>query len=73
MEALLWSSMAALMLSTILLVSQKILTLEECIAAAIEGMKDILEAIFILILAWGFGNVVTDLDTVPPTRATVVI
>ena len=28
-----------------------------------EGVKDIVEALFILLLAWAFGSVITDLDT----------
>lgn len=61
--ALLWSSLAALLVAVLMSISQKILKLSEAIDASIHGFKTMLTAIIILCLAWALALVIEDLHT----------
>ncbi|KNC52488.1 NhaC Na:H antiporter family protein [Thecamonas trahens ATCC 50062] len=62
-DALLWASLLGTMAALFLALLQCILTLSEAMEAWVEGVKDILEAIIILLLAWALGGVIFDLQT----------
>jgi Na+/H+ antiporter NhaC len=61
--ALLWGSLAGLLVAFVLSVGQRILKATEAIEAAIGGMKATLLAFIILILAWSLGEVTEVLGT----------
>lgn len=61
--ALLWSSLAALLVAVLMSISQKLLKLEEAVEASIHGFKTMLSAIIILCLAWALALVIEDLHT----------
>ncbi|MFW6089255.1 MAG: Na+/H+ antiporter NhaC family protein [Gemmatimonadota bacterium] len=61
--ALLWGSLAGLLVAFALSVGQRILKATEAIEAAIGGMKATLLAFIILILAWSLGEVTEVLGT----------
>jgi len=56
-------SIAGFLLAVILMMSQRILTLKECIHSAIKGSRALLIAIVILLLAWCIGGVCKDIGT----------
>ncbi len=62
-HALLYSSVSGVIIAGLLAVSQKILKVREVIASMIEGLKSMLIAIIILVLAWGIKIVCDDLNT----------
>ena len=62
-QALLWSSLAGLIVAIKLSVFQKIMNLPEAVESAIQGFKTMLPAIIILILAWGLSAVIDKLHT----------
>jgi Na+/H+ antiporter NhaC len=61
--ALLWSGFAACIVSIIMIVSQKIMKLNEAIDAWYSGLKSMLFALIILTLAWSIGTVTVELHT----------
>lgn len=61
--ALLWSSAAGLITAIKLSVFKRTLSLSESIEAATQGLKTMLPAIVILILAWALAGVIDDLHT----------
>ncbi len=61
--ALLWGSSAGCIAAGLLALSQKILSLTETVAAWINGIRSMLSAIIILVLAWCIGNICTELHT----------
>ncbi len=61
--ALLWSSTAGCVVAMTLTVAQRILSLHDTIEAFLSGVKSMLPAFVILILAWGIGQVCADLHT----------
>jgi len=61
--ALLWSSLAGLIVAMKLSVFQKILGLGKTINAALNGIKTMLPAIIILVLAWGLALVIEEMHT----------
>jgi Na+/H+ antiporter NhaC len=61
--ALLWSSFAAAVVAAVLILSQKILTINQTIDAWLAGIKSMTLAIVILTLAWGIGSVTTEIKT----------
>lgn len=61
--ALLWSSMTGLLVAILLTVSQKIMNLSDTMESVITGIKTMLPAIAILILAWSLAGVTEDLNT----------
>ena len=62
-NSLLWGSTAGCLVAVIITVSQKLLTLKETMEAWVDGLKTMLTAMVILILAWSLGQVTNDLGT----------
>jgi Na+/H+ antiporter NhaC len=62
-QSLLWSSLAGLGTAIKLSVFQGILSLSEAVASAITGIKTMLSAIVILVLAWALALVIEELHT----------
>ncbi len=60
---LLWASFAGALTAIFLVLLQKILTLGESFSALVEGMKSMLMAIIILVLAWSIKVICDDLYT----------
>ncbi len=60
---LLWASFAGALTAIFLVLVQRILTLGESFSALVEGMKSMLMAIIILVLAWSIKVVCDDLHT----------
>jgi Na+/H+ antiporter NhaC len=61
--ALLWSSFAGCLVGGLMVIFQRILTINETINAWLSGIKAMIPAIIILILAWSIGAVCEDLRT----------
>lgn len=59
--ALLWASVAGCMTGIVLAVARRILTIGNAIGAWIAGLKSMVLAIVILVLAWCIGDVTADL------------
>jgi len=62
-KAMLWASIAATIVAVLMSVSQRILTLDDTIEAWYEGMKPMLQAIVILVLAWSLAAITEQLKT----------
>lgn len=62
-KAMLWASIAATLVAVIMSVGQRILTLDDTIEAWYEGMKPMLQAIVILVLAWSLAAMTEELET----------
>ncbi|MCK4235481.1 MAG: Na+/H+ antiporter NhaC family protein, partial [Candidatus Krumholzibacteria bacterium] len=62
-KALLWSSFAGCLTAGLLALCQRLLSLTETVASWINGMRSMLNAIIILVLAWCIGRVCTELHT----------
>ncbi len=62
-RSLLWASFTGCLLAILLATSQRILTIGESIEAWLGGMRAMLLAIVILVLAWGLGEVTEALGT----------
>jgi Na+/H+ antiporter NhaC len=62
-NSLLWGSTAGCLVAVLLTISQNILTLKQTLEAWVEGLKTMLTAMVILILAWSLGQVTNDLGT----------
>ena len=56
--ALLWGSLLGATSSVGLLLAQKILSLDVAVATFIEGMKDVVEPVIVLALAWALGGII---------------
>lgn len=61
--AMMWASLASVVVAVLLSVGQRILTLEEAMDAWYAGMRSMLLAVVILILAWSLSNVNDALGT----------
>lgn len=61
--ALLWASFAGCIAAAILALGQRLLTLTETITAWTNGIRSMLNAIIILVLAWCIGSVCMELHT----------
>lgn len=61
--AMVWASLAGVATAMILLVAQRITTVEEAMEAWLAGMKPMLVAVMILILAWSLAAVNADIGT----------
>ncbi len=61
--ALLWSSFAGCIVAAILALGQKLLTLTDTVTAWVNGIKSMVMAFIILILAWCIGSVCVELHT----------
>ncbi|KAA3638805.1 MAG: Na+/H+ antiporter NhaC family protein [Proteobacteria bacterium] len=62
-KAMLWASIAATLVAIVMSVSQRILTMEDTMEAWYEGMKPMLQAIVILVLAWSLAAITEQLKT----------
>jgi len=62
-KAMLWASIAATIVAVIMSTGQRILTLDDTIEAWYEGMKPMLQAIVILVLAWSLAAITEQLET----------
>ncbi len=62
-QALLWSSLTGCVAAMLLARGQRILSLTEIMNAWMAGIKSMVPAIVILVLAWCIGSVCTDLHT----------
>lgn len=62
-KVLLWASLMGVVTALILAYAQKILKLRESISALVQGMKSMMMAIVILVLAWSLGVVLVELNT----------
>ena len=61
--ALMWASLASMMVAALLSMAQRIMTLEEVVNSWFHGARDMLMAMIILILAWSLGEVTDILKT----------
>lgn len=61
--ALLWASMSGLFIAIFLSVSQRIMSLEKTMATVVFGIKTMIPAVAILVLAWSLAGVTEDLHT----------
>ena len=61
--AMMWASLASVVVAVLLSVGQRILTLEQAMEAWFAGMRSMLLAVVILILAWALSNVNDALGT----------
>jgi len=61
--ALLWGSLAGCIAAVVLAVSQRVLRLDEAMAAWLAGITSMMLAMVVLILAWSIGAVCRDLRT----------
>ncbi len=62
-KALLWGTMAGVLVAAILSIIQGILTLEQTVNALLKGMKPMVLAMIILVLAWSLSSVSEQLET----------
>ncbi len=62
-KALLWGTMAGVLVAAILSIIQGILTLEQTVNAVLKGMKPMILAMIILVLAWSLSSVSEQLET----------
>ncbi len=62
-KALMWASLLSVLTATLLTLSQRILDLEQIIDAWFRGLKSMLYAMIILVLAWALGQTTKDLGT----------
>ncbi len=62
-QALMWASLAAVLVAAVLSVGQRILTLDETIDAWYSGLKSMLLAMIILVMAWALSDVTVALHT----------
>mmetsp|Transcript_54497 Transcript_54497/g.108186 ORF Transcript_54497/g.108186 Transcript_54497/m.108186 type:complete len:330 (+) Transcript_54497:138-1127(+) len=56
--ALLWGSAAGMLSAMVLLLGQKILNLGEVMETLVDGMRDVLEPVIVLSLAWALGSII---------------
>ncbi|MEE8278354.1 MAG: Na+/H+ antiporter NhaC family protein, partial [Thermoanaerobaculia bacterium] len=61
--ALLWASLAGLLMAAVLALVQRLLTLRQTMEATVEGFKSMLLALVVLVLAWSIGSVCDELHT----------
>ena len=61
--AMMWASLASVVVAVLLSVGQRILTLEQAMEAWFAGMRSMLLAVVILVLAWSLSNVNDALGT----------
>lgn len=61
--ALMWASLIGVLVAAALSLTQRILTLEQVVDAWYRGLRSMIKAMIVLILAWSVGTVATDLGT----------
>lgn len=62
-STLLWGSLAGCLVAILTSIGQRMLTIQECIQAWLGGMKAMMTAMVILILAWSIGLVTQEIGT----------
>ena len=62
-KALLWGSFSGCLAAAILALTQRLLSLTETMASWVNGIRSMLNAVIILVLAWCIGKVCTELHT----------
>ncbi len=62
-KALLWASFAGCAVAIVLTLGQKLLSLEATMVAWVNGLKSMLMALIILVLAWTISDITRDLHT----------
>ncbi|MEJ2385037.1 MAG: Na+/H+ antiporter NhaC family protein [Xanthomonadales bacterium] len=62
-KALMWGSLLGMLTAVALTVGQRILTLEETVDAWYRGLRSMIYAMIILILAWSLGGITEQLQT----------
>jgi len=62
-STLLWGSLAGCLIAILLSVAQRILTVTECVDAWLGGMRAMIIAMIILVLAWSLGAVTQEVGT----------
>jgi Na+/H+ antiporter NhaC len=62
-KALLWGSLLGAMTAGVLSLAQRILSLEQVVNAWYQGMRAMVYAMIILVLAWALGNITVELKT----------
>jgi Na+/H+ antiporter NhaC len=62
-KALMWASFIGCVTAILLVVSQRVLTLQEAVESLVGGMQSMLMAILILVMAWGLGEITVGVGT----------
>ncbi|MBN1340210.1 MAG: Na+/H+ antiporter NhaC family protein [Bacteroidales bacterium] len=62
-RALLWSSLAGIIVAVLLTLTQRLMTLRESMESLVSGFKTMVTAILILVMAWGIALITKDLHT----------
>ncbi len=62
-DVLLWGSFLGVLVAMIMAVSQKLLTMKKALEAWFQGLKSMMVAIVILVLAWSLGVVIVKIGT----------
>ncbi len=62
-SVLIWSSFSGLVTAMVLAAGQKLLKLQNLVSAMVQGMKSMMMAIMILVLAWTLGVLLVELNT----------
>lgn len=62
-KSLLWASLSGIMITIILTLGQRIMTLQQTMETAVKGFKTMLNAILILILAWSLAQITENMHT----------
>lgn len=63
LDSLLWASLAAIVVALALALGQRLLTLSHAVDAVMEGLKSMMAAVVVLVLAWGIGRITGELHT----------
>jgi Na+/H+ antiporter NhaC len=62
-RTLMWASLASMLCAALLSMAQRIMSLEEVVNAWYQGMRSMLYAMIILLLAWALGGISAELQT----------
>lgn len=62
-KALMWASFTGCVTAILMVVIQKILTLQEAVESLVGGMQSMMMAILILVMAWGLGEITVGIGT----------
>lgn len=62
-KALMWASFTGCVVAILMVVIQKILTLQEAVESLVGGMQSMMMAILILVMAWGLGEITVGIGT----------
>jgi Na+/H+ antiporter NhaC len=62
-KALMWASFTGCVTAILMVVGQKILTLQESMESLVGGMQSMMMAILILVMAWGLGEITVGIGT----------